>query len=138
MIDKKVVATFLFIILRTLNFFEAVLDCNDCLEAILKINMLLGIVEVDAILHINTLLDMVEGPKFVFNSNYSWKSFGDAIECNSVLEAIFHWYIVMGILEGPKFVFYSNYTRKYFWFCLRLQWLLRRHSTHAVRHVRRT
>ena len=41
--------------------------------------MLLGIVEVDAILHITMMLDMhtyillgiVEGSKFIFNSNYT-------------------------------------------------------------------
>ena len=42
------------------NAFEAVLDYNGCLEAILYINMLLG---------------MVDGPKIVFNSNYTRKCF---------------------------------------------------------------
>ena len=45
--------------------------------------MLLGIVEVDTILHINMLLNMVEGPKFVFNSIHE-NGFGD------VKEAVLH------------------------------------------------
>ena len=47
---------------------------------------------------------MIEGPKFVFTSNYSWKCFGNVAEWNAFLKAILH---IVGIVEGLNFAFES-------------------------------
>ena len=63
----------------TKNAFDAVVNCNAYITAILHIHMVWG---------------MVERPKFVLTLTIPEKAFGDGIECSSVLEAIFQWYLL--------------------------------------------